>query len=74
MRPIKFDMDLEMIYSEMFEPMTVSRAQFKKLVGGSGVTADNGSGGTGGTSQGAEAPANNNAIAQIISLHTGEEH
>ena len=66
MRPIKFDPDLEMIYSELFEPMTVTRPQFKKLIGGTGVTGTS-------SGSGSETPTNNNALAQIISLHTGTE-
>jgi hypothetical protein len=34
MRPIKFDDDLEVIYADIFAPMSLTRLQFKKLVGG----------------------------------------
>jgi len=44
MRPIQFDDDLESIYEELFAPMNVSRAEFKKLVGGTrGKAPNNGS-------------------------------
>ena len=72
MRPIKFDPDLEAVYSDLFEPMMVSRAQFRKLVGP--ASGNSGGGATTSSSNGSapEAPANNNAIAQIITLHTGQ--
>ena len=67
MRPIKFDPDLEMIYSELFEQMTVTRPQFKKLIGGTGLTSTSSGSGS------EETPTNNSALAQIITLHTGIE-
>ena len=67
MRPIKFDPDLEMIYSELFEPMTVTRPQFKKLIGGTGLTSTSSGSGS------EETPTNNSALAQITTLHTGIE-
>ena len=58
-----FDEDLETIYKNLFEPMTVTRAQFKKLVGRAAVTS--GSGGD------KNIPSVSNS-AQVMHLHTGK--
>ncbi len=34
LRPIRFDPDLDHVYTALFEPFRVSRVQFKRLVGG----------------------------------------
>ena len=68
MRPIKFDEDLEKVYSGLFGPMTVSRVQFKKLVGGSSVI---GGGSTKASGNSTTTTSGNNS-AQVVSLHTGK--
>lgn len=70
MRPIKFDEDLEKIYTSLFGPMTVSRAQFKKLVGSDGLAGSSNAGGSGSSTK--TAPSGNSSCAQIVTLHTGE--
>ena len=63
MRPIMFDDDIETIYTNLFEPMTVTRAQFKKLLGRAALK----SGHVGDTS----IPSVTNSGAQLVNLHTG---
>ncbi len=66
MRPIKFDEDLEAVYAELFAPMSVSRAQFKRLVAGSASVLGGGHGtaltGSQSTPQG----------GTIVTYHSGE--
>lgn len=57
MRPIRFDDDLEAAYADLFEPMTITRAQFKRLVGGGSMLTSDEVTQSGG---------------QIVSLHSGE--
>ncbi len=33
LRPVRFDPDLDKVYTEMFEPFRISRLQFKRLIG-----------------------------------------
>ena len=66
MRPIRFDEDLEAIYVDLFAPLNVTRAQFKKLIGGAPASGGGGgtrSGGAGGSSTGS---------TKMLTLHSGE--
>ena len=66
MRPIKFDEDIEVIYTQLFEPMMITRAQFQKLVGSAALT---------GAQRGASTPSGLPQItssAQMVHLHTGK--
>ena len=58
-----FDDDIETIYTNLFEPMTVTRAQFKKLLGRAALK----SGHAGDTT----IPSVTNSGAQLVNLHTG---
>ena len=58
-----FDEDLESIYKTLFEPMTVTRAQFKKLVGRAAMTS--------GQVGDKNIPSVTNS-AQLVNLHTGK--
>ena len=58
-----FDEDLETIYKDLFEPMTVTRAQFKKLIGRAAITP--------GSSGDKNIPSVSNS-AQLVHLHTGK--
>ena len=62
MRPIKFDEDIETIYKDLFKPMTVTRAQFKKLLGRAAIKS--------GQVVDSSIPSSTNS-AQLINLHTG---
>ena len=65
MRPIRFDEDLEAIYLDLFAPLNVTRAQFKKLIGGAPASGGGGgarSGGAGSTT----------GSTKMLTLHSGE--
>ena len=62
MRPIMFDEDIEMIYKNLFVPMTVTRAQFKKLLGRAAIKS--------GQTVDTTIPSATNS-AQLVNLHTG---
>ena len=65
MRPIRFDDDLEAIYVDLFAPLNVTRAQFKKLIGGAPASGGGGgarSGGAGSTT----------GSTKMLTLHSGE--
>jgi len=64
MRPIMFDEDIETIYKNLFEPMTVTRAQFKKLLGRAAIKS--------GHAVDTSIPSITNSAAQLVNLHTGE--
>ena len=63
MRPIMFDEDIEVIYTQLFEPMTITRAQFKKLIGGAALTGAQG---------GDKNLPHITSSAQMMHLHTGK--
>ena len=65
MRPIMFDEDIEMIYKNLFVPMTVTRAQFKKLLGRAAIKS--------GQTVDTTIPSATNS-AQLVNLHTGMRH
>ena len=65
MRPIMFDEDIEMIYKTLFVPMTVTRAQFKKLLGRAAIKS--------GQTVDTTIPSATNS-AQLVNLHTGMRH
>jgi hypothetical protein len=65
MRPIKFDEDIETIYTNLFQPMTVTRAQFKKLLGRAALTS--------GHVVDTNIPSTTNS-AQLVNIHTGTIH
>ena len=58
-----FDEDIETIYKNLFEPMTVSRAQFKKLLGRAAIKA--------GHVVDTSIPSITNSAAQLVNFHTG---
>lgn len=64
MRPIRFDTDLESIYTELFEPMSITRLQFKRLVSGSSAAAK--------AVASMSGDSNSGGSSQIVTLHSGE--
>ena len=62
MRPIMFDEDIETIYTNLFQPMTVTRAQFKKLLGRAALTSAH--------VADTNIPSTSNS-AQLVNIHTG---
>ena len=58
-----FSEDLESIYKNLFEPMAVKRAQFKKLIGRAAMTSSQMSD--------TNIPSVSNS-AQMVNLHTGK--
>ena len=59
-----FDEDIETIYKNLFEPMTVTRAQFKKLLGRAAIKS--------GHAVDTSIPSITNSAAQLVNLHTGK--